>query len=163
MSTPPEPGLPAEPTPEPGPAPSRPAWWLPAIIAGGALAALAVTAVLVLTLRGPETFSLTGTLSINAASTEGPLPEGFACAGAGPLADIQPNLRVIVADGRHELVGKGELISSFAGGPDVCVFALAVHNVPRDRAEYLVQLSHRGEAAFSQDEAVAGIELTING
>ena len=161
MSTPPEQDPPAPPDVSGPPARARPRWLLPVLIAGGAVSAVAIVAVLVLTLGRPAKLSLTGTLTIGSATTEGPLPAGFACAGAGPLSDIQPALRVVVADGNHELLGKGELTSSFSGGADSCVFAIVVHDLPLDRDDYLVQISHRGEASFTQAEAVSGIELTL--
>lgn len=150
MSTPPEP-----------PAKARPAWGLPVglIAAGAVLVGGAVT--LALTLGGPATFALTGTLSIDNASADGPLPDGFACAGTGPMADITPNLHVIVSDGDHVLLGKGQLTSSFSAGPGTCVFGLVVNDLPSDRPEYLVQISHRGESSFTQTEAAAGIVLTL--
>lgn len=143
--------------------PRRPAWLLPAIVTAGVAIVIAAVTALTIVLTGPGQFTLTGTLSIDSATAGGSLPEGFACTGAGTMSDIKPNLRVIVADGGHELIGKGELTSSFAAGPDACVFGLVVHNLPRDRETYLVQVSHRGEVEFTRDEAVSGIELSLNG
>ena len=158
MSTAPQP---PEQSPEPAAAKFRP-WMLPAIMGVGVAAVIGIATVLMLVLSGPEKFSLTGTLAIYGDVTEDGLPDGFECAGAGSMSDIEPHLRVIVADGAHELLGKGELTGSFSGGADTCIFSLVVHDLPRDRQEYLVQMSHRGEASFTPDEATAGIELTIN-
>lgn len=132
-------------------------------IAAGLTGTIAAAATLLAVGTAPEPVTLHGSVLIHAMTTDGDLPDGFACTGRGPLADIVPGLSVIVADEDHVLLGKGRLSTSVTGGPGICVFGFVVEDLPGGHESYRVRISHRGEIVLGPDELVGPVDLRITG
>lgn len=138
--------------------------------AGGFLAALLLVAVGVgiylgvsaLTSNDEEQpFTLSGTLSLRTHSiTTAGLPDDFECAGKGGYNDIGPGTAVTVSDESGTLLAKGTLESSF-GENKLCVFPFDVEKVPSGAKFYKVQVSHRGEMSYTEEEARGRVEVSL--
>ena len=74
--------------------------------------------------------------------------------------DIAGGAQVTVYDGSGKAVALGMLDSGVARGWD-CVFTFSVLGVPVDAGPiYAVEVSHRGQIKFTQDEATS-LSLTL--
>jgi hypothetical protein len=142
----------------------------PFTAAGGFLAALVLVAagvgvyfgVSALTSKEKgEPFSLSGTVSLRTDDiTTSGLPSDFACAGKGGYNDLRPGTAVTVSDETGTLLAKGTLDSSF-GEKTWCVFAFDVQDVPSGAKFYKVQVSHRDEMSYTEQEARGRIEISL--
>lgn len=113
----------------------------------------------------PATFDVGGTLSLPARSSQigsftGSSTEGAACEGAGGYSDISAGRAVTVYDPEGTLVGAGVLSRGTVSYPS-CTFAFTVTGVPAGSTLYEVEISHRGRIPFTQDEAAAGLSLSL--
>ncbi|QBJ98805.1 hypothetical protein ERC79_17940 [Rhodococcus sp. ABRD24] len=99
-------------------------------------------------------------MSLTGSTTTSGLPAGFECAGAGGYDDIIPGTEVTVSDESGTILGKGELSSS-TGGSGYCDFEFTIHDVPRGKHFYDVEVSQRGALSFTEEEAESGLSLTL--
>jgi hypothetical protein len=108
-----------------------------------------------------QPFSLSGTLSLRADSiTTSGLPREFACAGKGGYSDLGPGTAVTVADESGTLLAKGTVDSSL-GENTWCVFDFNIKDVPAGAKFYKVQISHRGEMSYTEQEARGRVEISL--
>ncbi|WP_345695468.1 hypothetical protein [Kitasatospora terrestris] len=147
------------------PARRRPAWKIPlAIVTGLVVAAAAVGLARGLSgedagpatptsgspAAGPDTFALSGHLTLKQSSvTSGP------CSGTGGYQDIHEGATVTVYDGGGRAVATGSLAAGMRVGL-YCRFSVWVTGVPVGPGSYQVEVSHRGKATLSAEDAQAG-------
>jgi hypothetical protein len=159
------------PSPEiPNPIPPTRTKRFPFGAAGGFVAAVVLIAVgvgvyfLITALTAKDKgqpFTLSGTLSLRADSiTTSGLPREFACAGKGGYNDIGPGTAVTVANESGTLLAKGTLDSSI-GENTWCVFDFDIKDVPAGSKFYKVQISHRGEMSYTEQEARGRVEISL--
>ncbi|WP_430331427.1 hypothetical protein [Rhodococcus sp. ACT016] len=108
----------------------------------------------------PETFDITGMITLTGKTTSSGLPTGFACAGAGGYSDLSPAAAVKVSDESGTLLAKGHLTGS-SGRSGYCIFDFTVTDVPRGIKFYEVEISHRGGLSYTEAEAEDGLALTL--
>ena len=151
--------------------PTTPARRFPFTAVGGFLAAVLLVAVGVgvyfgitslTTEDNEQAFTLSGTLSLRSTDgiTTSDLPRDFACAGRGGYNDLGPGTAVTVSDESGTLLAKGTLDSSF-GENTWCVFAFDINDVPAGAKFYKVQISHRGEMSYTEQESRGRVEISI--
>ncbi|WP_182345768.1 hypothetical protein [Tomitella gaofuii] len=132
-----------------------------------AVAAAIVTAIIAVPIGywilhddGADAFPMSGTISLNGSSTTFGTPTGFDCVGDDGYDDLDANSGVSVRDASGTLIAKGAMTgSSKAGG--YCVLSFLVPDVPTGNNYYLLELSHRGELSFTEDEAQEPISLSL--
>jgi hypothetical protein len=108
-----------------------------------------------------QPFILSGKLSLRTDSiTTSGLPREFACAGKGGYNDIGPGTAVTVSDESGTLLAKGTLDSSM-GENTWCVFDFDIKDVPSGATFYKVQISHRGEMSYTEEEARGRVEVSL--
>ncbi|MFD4658245.1 hypothetical protein ACFWP2_21755 [Kitasatospora sp. NPDC058444] len=100
----------------------------------------------------PETFTLTGSMSLNTGSTK-----GAACAGRGGYSDIAMGASVTVYDEGGRVLATGTLGGGKPKSLDGCDFPVTVPNVPKGPQFYQVEVSHRGRISLPKADAEAGL------
>lgn len=100
----------------------------------------------------PPTFTLEGSFTL----TDGARREGEDnCRGTGGYNDIAEGTSVTVYDGAGKIAATGELgMSVYASG--LCLFVVAVEDVPKGEKFYQVEVSHRGKVQLTAKQAEAG-------
>ncbi|MBK3584285.1 hypothetical protein JHN49_11305 [Streptomyces sp. MBT57] len=87
--------------------------------------------------------------------TEDAIDGRTGCYGTDGYDDIEEGTSVTVYDGAGDITATGILgTSTYAGG--LCVFDIAIDNVPTGEKFYQVEVSHRGKVHLTADEAEAG-------
>ncbi|MFD5940259.1 hypothetical protein [Streptomyces griseus] len=153
------PPMPAEP---PAVAPKKRPSPLLAGLLGLAIGAGAVGGVWAYTARDttppkPDTFTLKGTFTLMENATE---DEETGCYGTGGYDDIKEGASVTVYDGAGGIAATGSLgHSEYIAG--LCMYDIAVKDVPADQKFYQVEVSHRGKVHLTVKQAKAG-ELTAS-
>lgn len=110
--------------------------------------------------RHESTFDITGTISLMSGATAASAPSGYDCVGTKGYDDLSPGAAVKISDEAGKLLAKGTLDSS-TGGSSYCVFSFTVSGVPRGSKFYEVEVAHRGGISYTEEEAAAGIGLTL--
>lgn len=142
-----------------------------AIIAAAAVvvAAAAMTGIVLLVVNAStsKTFEITGTIALSDTSSSSrssissySSSAGFDCQGTGGYSDIGPNTAVAVMDETGTLIAKGSLTGS-SGSSSLCVLSFSVPDVPTGKKYYKVEVSHRGELSYTEEEARDGLGLTL--
>lgn len=130
-------------------------------VALAVVASIVVVAVMAFTAnREPETFEVLGAITLEDSITTYGLPDGFECAGKGGYKDIGPGAAVTVTDETGTLLAKGAIATS-AGGSNGCWLDFTVADVPRGKAFYKVEVSHRGELTYTESEAESGLVFSL--
>jgi hypothetical protein len=80
---------------------------------------------------------------------------GGGCWGEDGFDDIGPSTQVVIRDSSERTIGVGTLDSGVLSNDVVCQYRFSVGNVPRGLGIYSVEVSHRGEIRFSEDQAQA--------
>ncbi|WP_072805152.1 hypothetical protein [Rhodococcoides yunnanense] len=136
------------------------------VVAVGAVALAVIASVVVVAVmaftanREPETFEVLGAITLEDSITTYGLPDGFECAGKGGYKDIGPGTAVTVADETGTLLAKGVIATSY-GGSNGCWLDFTVSGVPRGKAFYKVEVSHRGELTYTESEAQSGLVFSL--
>ncbi|WP_433610918.1 hypothetical protein [Prescottella agglutinans] len=165
MTAPIEPTVPPESAAPPAtPAPSRRQFWVGlgvGVVATVTVAGVALGVVAgIRAARAPETFDITGVITLKGKATSSGLPTGFSCAGTGGYSDLSPTAAVKVSDESGTLLAKGHVTGS-SGSSGYCVFDFTVTDVPRGNKFYEVEVSHRGGLSFTEAEAEDGLALSL--
>lgn len=108
----------------------------------------------------PSTFTIEGSLTLSDSVTTYGLPSEFDCAGDDGYDDIGPNSSVTVSDQAGDVIATGQVQGS-SGGASTCTLTFSASDVPEGRDFYKVEISHRGELTFTEEEAKAGITMTL--
>lgn len=104
----------------------------------------------------PSTFTARGEMELDGGSVgfdgEGSFfADSGTCFGANGYADISAGAQVTVSDSSGKTVALGEL----SGGrvrSGACVFDVTVEDVPAGNRFYKVEVTHRGNVQYSEDE-----------
>jgi hypothetical protein len=83
------------------------------------------------------------------------------CLGSDGYEDLVPGAQVTIRDSKGETLAVGALDAGWPDGPGTCVFPFVVNDVPAGEEIYSVEVSHRGEISFTQDEAGQGRGLSL--
>lgn len=118
------------------------------LLTGSALALL-----LTLTIAGPATFTLHGSLLLADSFTRD-LDE--TCRGEGGYSDIAGGTQVTVSDDTGTVIAVGALAPGW-GSVHSCILPFTVHDVPAGHEFYQVEVSHRGKIKFREEEAKNGL------
>ncbi|OZF49695.1 hypothetical protein [Rhodococcus sp. 14-2470-1a] len=130
-------------------------------VALGVVISIVVVAVMAFNAnREPETFEVLGAITLEDSITTYGLPDGFECAGKGGYKDIGPGAAVTVTDEAGTLLAKGAIATS-SGGSSGCWLDFTVADVPRGKAFYKVEVSHRGELTYTESEAESGLVFSL--
>lgn len=86
---------------------------------------------------------------------------GGECHGTGGYADITAGAQVVIRDRDGTTVGLGSLDPGRPESRVECRFGFVVDDVPAGRGIYSVEVSHRGEVSFNEDDADA-VALTLS-
>ncbi|OOL32902.1 hypothetical protein GQ85_04510 [Rhodococcus rhodochrous] len=125
-----------------------------------AVGALLAGAVLVVhRIAGPDSFEVSGTMTLHDGSRTSTV-SGYDCEGKGGYSDMSPAAAVTVSDQSGTLLAKGRLDGSIDMG-DSCIFTFTVADVPRGADFYEVEISHRGGISFTESEAEDGVSLSL--
>jgi hypothetical protein len=127
------------------------------------VAVVAVTLALTLTLASGGSssgFTLRGTLELNDPSGVGGTTN---CRGFGGYSDITEGAQVLVTDASGKVIALGALGAGNGSGGSECDFTFTVNNVPTGDGTYGVEVTHRGVIYYSEDDAKAGVGLTLGG
>lgn len=127
------------------------------LIIGGVFAAAVATIVLVLTLSGPDTFTIKGTLNV------------AECGSAG-YSDLLPGSQVEIVSADGTVIGTGtlnwakEYSETEVPGAMACTTNFTVKEVPTGMDRYGVRVGNdnRGTLWKSEEEARDGYTLSIN-
>lgn len=113
--------------------------------------------------KAPTTFAVFGTLSLSGAGNLGK-GAGSPCHGDDGYDDIVGGAQVTIYDGSGKAIALGSLGdgTTLQQTPWNCTFTIAVRDVPiqKDSNIYAVEVTHRGQVKFTQDEATS-IALTL--
>lgn len=106
-----------------------------------------------------SSFDAEGTITLGPDGVTQSSLAGGECDGSSGYDDITPGAQVILsADGKT--VGKGELEEAkYDDG--YCVFPFEVTGVAGGSDFYSVEISHRGEMEYTQDELEEGVSLSL--
>lgn len=143
--------------------------WLIAVLVGGGLVIVALLAVVILLLTNggePEdsssstvkdeeakTFLVQGDLTLISADNQ-LTGSGGGCLGGGGYDDIVPGAQVVIRDSTGATVAVDQLEPGTKTDSYVtCVFPFEVQDVPSGKGPYSVEVSHRGEISFNEDDA----------
>jgi len=115
------------------------------------------------TVKGGKTLTVTGTLEL-IGDVDGTTEN---CWGSGGYSDLGEGTQVIVRDDSGKTVGIGSLDAGsvperFDFGDTIvsCGWSFTVEEVTSGAASYSVEVAHRGEIAFTEDEAES-VALTL--
>lgn len=158
------------------PAGGMPRWVIGALI-GGILIIVALLVVVVLLLIGGDdgagdsttakdktdesaaakTFSVKGDITlidsgVNYAGTE--------CYGTGGYDDMRGGTQVVVKDAAGTTVAVGALETGIKQSSVECYFPFTVDDVPSGSAVYSLEVSHRGDFSFKEEDATS-ISLSL--
>ncbi|MFJ3793485.1 hypothetical protein [Kitasatospora sp. NPDC090091] len=100
----------------------------------------------------PETFTLTGSMSLKSGATTGAV-----CVGRGGYSDIAMGASVTVYDEGGRVLATGTLGAGKGKSLDGCDFPVTVPNVPKGPQFYQVEVSHRGKISLPKADAEAGL------
>lgn len=75
------------------------------------------------------------------------------CWGTGGYDDMQGGTQVVVRDADGKTIGAGSLDAGYSDGSVVCVFPFNIHDVPAESSLYSVEVAHRGQITFTEDNA----------
>lgn len=124
----------------------RPRWFVPALIAAGAVVVLAAAGSIAVgvALTAPRTFNADGYVVIENTTCD-TIPDGF--------QDITPGTDVVVKDPAGKTVAFAQLQDgkNITGAISSCAFPFKLKDVPAGLGIYSVEASHRG--ALQYDEA----------
>lgn len=108
---------------------------------------------------GADTFSASGSMQVIGTVTK--YDDG--CYGGDGYDDIQPGAQVVVRDSTGEIVAVDALDSGYVpekfkglgifGEPAACAWGFKVDEIPSGSPAYSVEISHRGEIAFTERTA----------
>ena len=152
------------PTPEAAPEraepkPTRPRWFVPALIGAGALIVLAAagSVAAAVALSAPHTFTAKGVVMLS----------GTDCASIPPgYEDITKGADVTVKDPSGKVIGLGELGAGKDLGSGIgCAYFFSVKDVPSGLGIYGIEVTHRGllqykEASLKKDGAVMSMDAS---
>jgi hypothetical protein len=141
--------------------PRRPRRLLPVILmaalGGLAIAAAVVTTVVVLrSATAPETFTLTGTLTLR-----DPDPFGEPCVMSGGYSDINAGAQVVVTGAAGQTLALGHLQPGAYSDAPYCRFPFTVPQVPAGESFYAVEVTHRGKVQYTEERLRRPIDLTL--
>lgn len=156
------------------PAPPRPSWVLPLIVAAAIVVAATTVAGWALN-RGDDaapppaptdtttakTIVVSGTLDLTGDVLVGG-GDATTCSGWGGYDDIQPGATVVVTNPAGTTIGVGELATGKtinSEPPRQCQFAFRIE-VPAGLGFYGVEVSHRGRVQFTEADAPY-VKLTL--
>ncbi|WP_377454571.1 hypothetical protein [Rhodococcoides fascians] len=113
--------------------------------------------------KAPDTFQLAGTMTLTESVTRYGGGPGFECVGYKGYDDMTQATAVTVSDESGTLLAKGTFAGSTGGSASSypCVFTFVIDAVPTGKNFYKVEVSHRGALSYTQDEAQAGVALSL--
>lgn len=112
----------------------------------------------------PETFILTGTMTLTDSSgiLGAHFTLGSTCMGDGGYGDIAPGAQVTIYDNTGTMLAIGELGDGSVIRLGECTFTFEVPNVPAGHNLYQIEVSHRGKIAFTEQDGKLGlVSLTL--
>jgi hypothetical protein len=122
-----------------------------------AVVAAAAVLVLVFAPFGTDNFNVYGSLQLN--GSDGISHSGTVCQGTDGYDDIQVGAEVVVSDDSGKTLAIGDLTTSTYDGS--CSFTFAVKGVPTGKKFYGVEVTHRGDVQFTEQQLKAGPTLTL--
>lgn len=105
-----------------------------------------------------KTFEASGAIKLLAT---GAYAIGDTCTGSDGYDDITGGATVVVTDADGKKVALGALDVGQPGEYQTCSFPFAVKDVPSGNGPYSIEVSHRGEVPFSENDA-SSIALSLN-
>lgn len=105
----------------------------------------------------PKTITVSGTMTLNDSNIGS---GGGACWGNGGYDDIRNGAQAVVRNAKGEKVAVGAIGESRAAMSTSCEFTFKFKGVPAGVGPYSVEVSHRGEVAFDEEDAGA-IAITL--
>lgn len=140
--------------PKPGPTRTRVALGIGACVLGCAALAGLAFAIDAATKAERSTFEITGVLTVDASL----LPAGD-CAGSADHRDVLTTA-VTVSDASGTVLGQGRLDDG-TRSERACTFTFSVPDVPRGHELYEVEVGRSGGVSYTEQEARAGLTLTL--
>lgn len=165
--------------PEPPRRSGLPTWFLIAIVGVAVLGVILIAVVLAVTLGGdddkdsdaakdpdsdePETFIVHGEMELYDYTGDNILRYQGTCSGYEGYDDMVAGAQVVIRDATGETVAVSALDEGEPQGRTSCIFPFTVEDVPAGESIYSVEVSHRGEITFKEDEAEVGLTLSLGG
>lgn len=143
----------------PPPAPQRPGWLIPVLVAAAVLV-LAIAGVAAWALLANRDMAVTGDITVT--SPSGVTSVGTVCTVGGGYADIKTGTQVVIKDAVGKVLATTVLGVGTGDGGRGCRFPFRV-DVPRGSDFYGVDLGRRGVVQFTADQMADGVHLTIGG
>lgn len=108
----------------------------------------------------PETFDVSGEMALydfdgNILRYQG------TCSGYGGYDDMDVGAQVTIRNAKGETVAVGALDEGRPEGRGTCIFPFTVEDVPAGESIYSVEVSHRGEISFKEEDAEVGLSLSL--
>jgi hypothetical protein len=75
------------------------------------------------------------------------------CQGQQGYSDLQEGAQVVIRDASGDTVAVDSLRVGVKEDSATCRFAFIVHDVPSGKGPYSIEVTHRGEIAFTEDTA----------
>lgn len=113
--------------------------------------------------KAPTTFTVTGVMDLTqiALNEDRKWPQkGDDCVGQDGYDDMQPGAEVLIRDADGTKIAFGALEAGEMASQTVCRFPFTVEGVPVGGSVYSVEVSHRGEISFKQEDA-GNLSLTL--
>ena len=108
----------------------------------------------------PGVFTVSGTFTVEAATAAVTSSDDGGCWTDGGYDDIESGTQVVVRDRNGTTVAIGELGTAERDGFN-CAFPFAVSDVPAAKGMYRIEVSHRGELEYTEEQIRAHLELKL--
>jgi hypothetical protein len=97
------------------------------------------------------TFDVRGTITLIDSGNEN---YAGACYGGGGYDDMSGGAQVVIRDSTSKTIAAGQLAEGVKVDVVTCEFDFAIDDVPSGNAPYSVEVSHRGEIVFKEEQAL---------
>jgi hypothetical protein len=112
----------------------------------------------------PETFTVSGTMTVEAMRFPGDVPTpGSPCRAKSGHGDIEEGTQVAVLRDAGGTLALGQLGDGRAGGPlnDFCLFPFTVQDVPAGEGFYKIEIGRRGALRYAEEQLREPLSLNL--
>ncbi|GAB3424442.1 hypothetical protein [Flindersiella endophytica] len=108
----------------------------------------------------PAAFTVSGTFTVEAATAAMTSADGGGCWTDDGYDDIDSGTQVVVRDRHGTTMAIGELGAAERDGSN-CAFSFVVSEVPAGKGIYRIEVSHRGELEYTEEQIRTHLELEL--